>query len=98
LHDLTTTFLDYAGASELEGMDSMSLRDVLSGKVNTHREYLLSGLEGWRMVFDGRYKLVTGAGESAILYDLEDDPAESQNIAPQHSQVVERLLQTLEMR
>lgn len=58
--DLTATFLDYAGVPRPDDMDSLSLRPVLEGKTTTHREVVTSGLGPWRMVFDGRYKLVRG--------------------------------------
>jgi arylsulfatase len=58
--DLTATFLDYAGVPRPGNMDSLSLRPVLEGKTTTHREAVSSGLGPWRMVFDGRYKLIRG--------------------------------------
>jgi arylsulfatase len=58
--DLTATFLDYAGVPRPDDMDSLSLRPVLEGKTSTHREAVLSGLGPWRMISDGRYKLVRG--------------------------------------
>lgn len=58
--DLTATFLDYAGAPKLMGMDSQTLRPVLESKGSTHREYVRSSLGNWKMVFDGRYKLIRG--------------------------------------
>jgi arylsulfatase A-like enzyme len=58
--DLAATFLDYAGVSRPVDMDSLTLRPVLEGKTATHREVVSSGLGAWRMVFDGRYKLVRG--------------------------------------
>ena len=58
--DLAATFLDYAGARRPADMDSLSLRPVLEGKTNAHREAVMSGLGRWRMVFDGRYKLIRG--------------------------------------
>jgi len=58
--DLAATFLDYAGVARPNDMDSLSLRPLLEGKKDTHRQYVLSGLTGWRLVFDGRYKLIRG--------------------------------------
>ena len=58
--DLTATFVDYAGVPRLGDMDSLSLRPVLEGKTTTHRQAVTSGLGPWRMVFDGRYKLIRG--------------------------------------
>lgn len=58
--DLAATYLDYAGIKRRPDMDSRSLRPLLEGKARSHREYVLSGLNAWRMVWDGRYKLIRG--------------------------------------
>ena len=43
---------------------------------------MLSGLGDWRMVFDGRYKLITGfRGVETRLYDLHEDPHEVVDLA-----------------
>jgi arylsulfatase len=67
--DLASTFLDLAGAPRLRDTDSRTLRAVLEGKAKTHREFLLSGLDRWRMVFDGRYKLIRGFAHEATDAD-----------------------------
>ncbi|MFP4444578.1 MAG: sulfatase [Spirochaetia bacterium] len=91
LHDLTATFLDYAGVPALENTDSMSLRELLAGERETHREFVRSGLEGWRMVFDGRYKLVEREGKPPLLYDLENDPEERIDVSAKNPEAVKRL-------
>ena len=58
--DLAATFLDYAGLSVPAEMDSRSLRPLLEGRPYEGRSVVLSGLNKWRMVFDGRYKLIRG--------------------------------------
>lgn len=58
--DLAATFLDYAGLDTPSEMDSRSLRPVLGGGSGDHREFLLSGMDPWRCVTDGRLKLVRG--------------------------------------
>jgi arylsulfatase A-like enzyme len=58
--DLTATFLDYGGAPALREMDSKSLRPVLEGKTDRHREVVLSALGAWRMAYDGQYKVIRG--------------------------------------
>lgn len=58
--DLTSTFLELTGAPRLRDADSRSLKPLLEGKAKTHREFLLAGLDRWRMVYDGRYKLIRG--------------------------------------
>ncbi|MCF7854462.1 MAG: sulfatase-like hydrolase/transferase [Candidatus Pacebacteria bacterium] len=91
LHDLTATFLDYARTPPLPSMDARSLRPVLEGKTEQHREYVVSGLNGWRMLFDGRYKLVTRQDAPPLLYDLQEDPQETNDIASANPHVVNTL-------
>ena len=91
LHDLAATFLDYAGADSLPNMDALSLRPVLEGRASAHRPYVLSGLDSWRMVYDGRHKLVVGAGPTPLLYDLQRDPLEDDDIAASQPAIVDRL-------
>jgi arylsulfatase len=111
LHDLTATFLDFAGLPPLPGMDSRSLRPVLSGEARLHRSHVRSGLGAWRMVFDGRYKLVRGAPDGDAgpaqsgpgqpgrgqlrLFDLAEDPGETRDLAPQRPEEVDRLVPLL---
>ena len=95
LHDLAATFVDYAGARELPDMDAVSLRDLVEGRAERHREVAVAGLGGWRMVFDGRYKLVLGERESPLLFDLEADPMEDVNRAADLRPVVSRLRKAL---
>jgi arylsulfatase A-like enzyme len=91
LHDLTATFLDYAGAEALPAMESRSLRGVLEARTEEHRQHVFSGLGDWRMAFDGRYKLVLRREDPDLLYDTLNDPNEMQNVADRERSVVERL-------
>ena len=75
------TYLDYGGVPRPSDMDSRSLRPLLEGRTRSHREHVLSGLNGWRSVSDGRDKLVRGWGDAGdLLYDIQDDPYEDVNI------------------
>jgi arylsulfatase A-like enzyme len=105
LHDLTATFLDYAGADPLpvppsgsphDRWVSRSLRDLLEGWTDRHREVVVSGLGDWRMIVDGRYKLMVASGNPPLLYDLQEDPHEFTNVAEAHPEVVRRLRRILE--
>lgn len=96
LHDLAATFLDYAQASPLPESDAKSLRPVLDGRSDEHRDYVTSSLNDWDMAFDGRYKYVIGAEPSPLLYDLHEDPHELKNIAETQPDVASRLAEALE--
>ena len=76
LTDITATILDYAGCEVLPEMYGRSLRPILEGKTDSHRDVVLSGLDGWKMAYDGRYKLVEEEGESPKLFDRRGDPHE----------------------
>jgi arylsulfatase A-like enzyme len=62
LVDLTATFLDYGRTEPLDGMEGRSLRPVLAGRAESVRDYAFSGLYRWRVVYDGRYKLIARFG------------------------------------
>lgn len=58
--DLTASFLDWGGLIPGDDLDSRSLVDYLGARARRHRDLVFSGLSAWRMVFDGRFKLVRG--------------------------------------
>jgi arylsulfatase A-like enzyme len=94
--DLTATFLDYAGLPIPRDMDSRTLRPLLEGRTKSHREYVLSGLGKWRTAWDGRYKLITGfESDQPVLFDLERDPLENEDVAATAGGHVKRLLPVL---
>lgn len=91
LHDLAATFLDVAGAGPLPDMEARSLLPLLAGERPHHRPVAVSALENWRMVFDGRYKLVSFDDSSLLLFDLLEDPHEETDLAAQLPGEVDRL-------
>jgi arylsulfatase A-like enzyme len=96
LHDLAATFLDYAGAARLPDADARTLRNHLEERDDTHREHIISALNTWSMILDGRYKCVVGASPSPMLFDIREDPSELKDIADAHPRVVTQLVDTLE--
>lgn len=96
LHDLSATFLDYAGAVPLPDTDARTLRPLLENPGEKHREHVISGFNKWSMIFDGRYKCVTGFGETAMLFDTHKDPHELMDIADTHQHIVAQLVKQLE--
>lgn len=106
--DVAATFLDYSGTATLPGMTARSMRPLLEGKSATHRDVVLSGLGKWRVAWDGRYKLVRNFSyrevevenvtpeTTEVLFNLEQDPHETRNIAEGNRAVVERLRAAIE--
>jgi len=92
LHDLAATFLDYAQAAPLPDSDARTLRPHLEGRSAKHRDYVTSGLNDWRMIFDGRYKCVSGANASPMLFDVQEDPHERNDIYHTHQDIAGQLL------
>ena len=79
--DLTATFLEYADLDIPEEMDSRSLKPLLEGQTDVHRDYVFSGFKKWRMVYDGRYKLINNWQKDSLLFDMQTDPTELNNLA-----------------
>ena len=75
----------------LAGSAAKTLRGVLTGRTEKHRDVLHSALEEWRLVWDGRYKLVEGFGKESMLFDLEKDPLENENLLTSEKVIAERL-------
>jgi arylsulfatase len=74
--DLAATFLDYGGVQRPRDMDSLSLRPLLEGRTHHHRDWASSGLERWRLSYNGRYKFIDGFGTSRNkLHRKSYDPA-----------------------
>jgi arylsulfatase A-like enzyme len=96
--DLAATFLDYGEVPIPEDIDSRSLRPVLEGATDEHRDYLLSGLRDWRSACDGRYKYIEGFRGKNLLFDLQEDPFEDVNLAADNPAVVQRLKDLLPER
>jgi len=98
--DLAATYLDYGGVARPRQMDSRTVRPLLEGRSTKHRSHLLSGLNDWRMVDDGRYKFIRGfqmedSPEKELLFDMKNDPKENDNLAKRKPEEVARLAKLL---
>lgn len=89
--DLTATFLDFANLKVPTDMDSKSLKSYLLTGKGYSRQYVTSSRGYWRLVFDGRFKLVDNQKSHKTLYDLENDPAELVDVSDKYPQVVKHL-------
>ncbi len=108
--DLIPTLCDYAGITSPEALTGASLRPLIQGKTgHPWRSHLVVETEfcPWddtfgimgRMIRNDRYKYVvySHGGEREQLFDLQQDPGETENRIHQSDlqPVVERLRQTL---
>lgn len=109
--DLASTFIDATGAGVLPGVDSRSLWAELQGNKDDSRTsetfselHGMTGVSGKgtdppsRMVRQGRWKLYQYRGhESPVLYDLDDDPGELNDLGadPAYADVRVKLLARL---
>jgi arylsulfatase A-like enzyme len=95
--DLMPTFLELAGIQPPAGLNAVSLRPLLEGRMpddwptDAYAEFhgMQWGLYSQRMVVTERYKLVFNAADMDELYDLQADPAELRNLVddPGHEEV-----------
>jgi arylsulfatase len=89
--DLTASFLEWAGLTPGDDLDSRSLVDYLADRTDSHRDLVFSGLSAWRIVSDGRFKLVrgydpalrTGGNEFESMHIPADETARLQRERPQ---------------
>lgn len=106
LVDIGATLIEAVGAPELPGSNGRSLLDIATDPngpwVNrTFSEYVTRAEAEWtgpeatrqRMIRDGRWKLVVVDGHRPMLFDLETDPDELNDLAedPAHEYVRDEL-------
>ena len=93
--DIAATCVDMAGGVIPESWESRSLRPVLEGEAERVRDVAVSALLGWSVATDGRYKLVRGHDkddpEAMALFELQEDPGETEDISAEHPDTVARL-------
>ena len=88
--------------TQTEPLDGRSLLPILKGESMPPPEYLFFNDKGQQgVVYEGRWKLLIEPGWYVLtskepgtgyeLYDLENDPAETRNLAQAHPERVERL-------
>jgi len=101
--DILPTFAEIAGLSAPSNIDGISMLPALLGKKQKNHEYLYWDYGHVRKTFKqavrmDHWKAVRiGANTPVELYDLDNDPGETKNIAAQHPDVVakmERIMRT----
>lgn len=90
LIDVAATMLEVAGLPVPASWDARSFGPILHAEGEKHREVQLSALGDWKMITDGRWKLVV-QGEGTLLYDLANDAGETCDVAAQFPDEARRL-------
>jgi arylsulfatase len=101
LVDLYPTFLDISGAiypdtiggEPVIPLHGKSLLPVFQGKEREEPEYFISGFtDRFRMFRYGKWKIVKANAEEWELYDMENDPSESENLAEKETEKLEEMI------
>ena len=107
--DIAPTLVELAGGELQHRQFGKSLCPVLTrnraGEEATHRDFAISEIQGEIMLLNREWKIALNAkGEAYLLFDVQNDPSETQNLAgsPEVAdvetalrlQILERLVQT----
>ncbi|MCK0146207.1 sulfatase [Arenibacter sp. F26102] len=95
--DLFPTIMDVVGAETPEDLDGISIKDNLfQGKPLPERD-LFWGYSGRKAMRQGDWKLILQNNDAeALLYDLNKDLGENNNVASEHPDLVKTMLKKLE--
>jgi arylsulfatase len=101
--DLAPTFLDVLDISypdTIHGVSALplhgsSLMPVFKGETRQEPDYFISGLDAFRMFRSGEHKIVRMNGGAWELYNIKEDPSETENLADSQPEVVKQLSDAL---
>lgn len=89
--DLLPTFCELAGAKPPLGIDGVSIAPMLTGSGQQRkRDFIIHEAGNGQSIIRGKMKLVRSKNR-LMLYDLEADHAEENNIADEHPELVDEL-------
>ncbi len=101
LQDLTKTFADIAGV-DYACEHSISLIDIVQGKTTSHRDFATSALyhkeSGFRCIVDNSYKYIETRQGEKLLYDMQADIWECDNIATNNADIVQAYSEKLDTK
>lgn len=91
LNDLNPTVCEIAGLESQPGIDARSMVPLLRGETEDHRDVAISELKTFRVARTASRKLVEYVGGPTMLFDLEADPEEQEDIADERTETVRAL-------
>lgn len=97
--DIMPTLIELSGAKypktmrgeKVGKMVGVSLVPLLSGKKVERKDSLFYSYVGNNGLWDGRYKLLSNRGGPWMLFDMDKDPVETNDIAASHPEIVKTM-------
>ncbi len=104
--DIMPTFLDILNQEYPDSIHSYatlplhgnSLLSLFKGEVREEPVSYISGMENFRMFRKGNYKIVQMNGNDWELYDLKNDPTETENLSKKFPEKVKELVSSYKKR
>jgi arylsulfatase A-like enzyme len=91
-HDVAPTLLSFQGITVPGRMDGEDLTVMFEGAEPPDRNFWTTAYADHVAAGDGRYLLIAdNQGKERVLFDTEEDPAEEEDVAAEHPDVVDRL-------
>jgi len=95
--DLFSTIMDFVGVKKPKALDGVSLKANLVKGEQLPKRDLFWGYSGRKAIRQGDWKLILRNKEAEpLLYNLKEDIAETNNLASEHPELVNRLLKKIE--
>lgn len=92
LVDVMPTVLEALGLPVPEHLEGRSMLPELLGAASSAPRLAVSGfMDDWRTVNTGRYKVIHRSAQRAMLFDLDEDPGETKDLAEDNPIAVRHL-------
>lgn len=95
LIDLYPTLLDLVDIPQIGPVDARSFVDAARAQTTGGRENVVCQGRGYRAIRDHEWKMIDTFGDEPELYNIQEDPDETANLASKNPELVQRMRQVL---